>query len=111
MHRGEIYCVLGGNGAGKTTMLNVISGLNKAYRGKVLIGGKPIKDYKGNSLYRKSLRIFRKIHDRFSKDNVREDFAEILEALDIPKDKRGEKINAVAEKSAYRGFFASIRLI
>lgn len=29
---------------------------------------------------------------------MREDFAEILEALDIPKDKRGEKINAVAEK-------------
>lgn len=99
VHRGEIYCVLGGNGAGKTTMLNVISGLNKAYRGKVLIGGKPIKDYKGNSLYRKKLAYLpQNPLTVFIKDNVREDFAEILEALDIPKDKRGEKINAVAEK-------------
>ena len=99
VHRGEIYCVLGGNGAGKTTMLNVISGLNKAYRGKVLIDGKPIKDYKGNSLYRKKLAYLpQNPLTVFIKDNVREDFAEILEALDIPKDKRGEKIDAVAEK-------------
>ena len=38
-------------------MLNVIAGLNKAYRGKVLINGKLIRDYKGNSLYRKNLGV------------------------------------------------------
>ena len=99
VHRGEIYCILGGNGTGKTTMLNVISGLNKAYRGKVLIDGKPIKEYKGNSLYRKKLAYLpQNPQTVFIKDTVREDFTEILEALDIPKNERTQKTDAVAEK-------------
>ena len=99
VHRGEIYCILGGNGTGKTTMLNVISGLNKAYRGKVLIDGKPIKKYKGNSLYRKKLAYLpQNPQTVFIKDTVREDFTEILEALDIPKNERTQKTDAVAEK-------------
>jgi energy-coupling factor transport system ATP-binding protein len=36
---GEITAVLGGNGAGKSTMLGLVSGINKAYRGKVVCGG------------------------------------------------------------------------
>lgn len=99
VHRGEIYCILGGNGTGKTTMLNVISGLNKAYRGKVLIDGKPIKKYKGNSLYRKKLAYLpQNPQTVFIKDTVREDFTEILEELDIPKNERTQKTDAVAEK-------------
>ena len=50
VYAGECYCLLGGNGTGKTTALQVIAGLNKLYRGKVLVNGKLLKDYKGNSL-------------------------------------------------------------
>ncbi len=32
---GELLCVLGGNGTGKSTMLSVLSGVRKPYRGKV----------------------------------------------------------------------------
>lgn len=35
LHKGEFYAILGGNGAGKTTSLKVISGLRSAYRGTV----------------------------------------------------------------------------
>lgn len=42
-YKGEIFCLVGGNGAGKSTALSIISGLNTSYRGKVLIHGKPIK--------------------------------------------------------------------
>ncbi len=99
VYQGEFYCILGGNGTGKTTALNVISGLSKAYRGKILINGKPIKDFKGNSLYRNNLAFLpQNPQTVFIKDNVREDFYEILEGLEIPKDKRKEKVESVAEK-------------
>lgn len=38
--KGEIYAVTGGNGAGKTTLVSAIAGLCKAYRGKILLGGR-----------------------------------------------------------------------
>lgn len=39
-YAGEIYALVGGNGAGKTTALNIIGGLIKPYRGNVLVNGK-----------------------------------------------------------------------
>jgi len=39
IRKGEIYAVLGGNGTGKSTALSVISGVNRAYRGKIKING------------------------------------------------------------------------
>jgi len=32
---GELFCILGGNGTGKSTLLSVLSGLRKPYRGKI----------------------------------------------------------------------------
>ncbi len=37
--KGELFCVLGGNGSGKTTMLSILSGINKPLRGKLKIKG------------------------------------------------------------------------
>lgn len=41
VRRGELYCLLGGNGAGKSTTLSLLSGLHAPYRGKVWIEGAP----------------------------------------------------------------------
>ena len=40
LRKGEFYAILGGNGAGKSTTLKVISGLRSAYRGDVRLQGK-----------------------------------------------------------------------
>jgi len=37
--KGCLYAVIGANGSGKSTLLKVISGVNKAYRGKIRING------------------------------------------------------------------------
>ena len=33
VHRGEIFCLLGGSGSGKTTLLRMLAGLRDAHRG------------------------------------------------------------------------------
>lgn len=99
VYTGEIYAVLGGNGTGKTTMLNVLAGLGRAYRGRVEIAGRPIREYHGSSLYRGVLALLpQNPQTVFIRDTVRADLAELLEAHGVPKPAREEKIRAIAEK-------------
>lgn len=99
VYAGEIYAVLGGNGTGKTTMLQVIAGICKAYRGKVLIAGKQIRDYGGNSLYRGVLALLpQNPQTVFIRDTVQADLTEMLEVHGVPKAEREKKIMDVAEK-------------
>lgn len=99
VYKGEFYCLLGGNGTGKTTTLNVLAGLNRAYRGKVRIGGRPIGDYKGGALYRGNLALLpQNPQTVFVRDRLRDDFAELLEAQGVKKEERDARIASVAEK-------------
>ncbi|MBO5369805.1 MAG: energy-coupling factor ABC transporter ATP-binding protein, partial [Clostridia bacterium] len=42
VYKGETFAVMGGNGSGKTTLLSLLSGINRPYRGKILINKKPL---------------------------------------------------------------------
>ena len=95
IYSGEFFSIIGGNGAGKTTMLNLISGLKKPYRGRITVNGKDIKEYKGNSLYRNNIAYLpQNPTTLFSKDSIEEDFSETADLLGIPK----KKIEPVMEK-------------
>jgi energy-coupling factor transport system ATP-binding protein len=50
VNEGEFVCVVGGNGAGKTTMLGVVTGENAYYRGKATILDLDPKKAKGRRL-------------------------------------------------------------
>lgn len=52
VYQGETYCLLGGNGTGKSTMLNTIAGLYKPQRGKITYNGKKLSEHK--NLYRQN---------------------------------------------------------
>lgn len=50
IYEGEICCILGTSGSGKSTMLNMLAGLEKPTRGKVVIKGKNISAMNENRL-------------------------------------------------------------
>lgn len=52
VYPGEMFCMVGGNGTGKTTTLTLASGINKPYRGSIKIKGKNIDKYKKNELFK-----------------------------------------------------------
>lgn len=51
VRKGELYCIVGGNGTGKSTTLSLISGINRAHRGRILIHGKELGTYKNKELF------------------------------------------------------------
>lgn len=51
LHDGELVCLLGVSGGGKTTLFNVIAGLNKPQQGQVLLNGADITGQPGKVSY------------------------------------------------------------
>ncbi len=49
---GSISAIVGGNGAGKSTMLKAICGICKPYRGKIKVFGKSADKFKSGELFR-----------------------------------------------------------
>lgn len=97
--KGEILSILGGNGSGKTTTLNILAGLDKPYKGKIRLNGKKTSDYKGGSLYRKNLALLpQNPKTVFIKDRVDEDFIALLKATGVPASEHESRINAVAKR-------------
>ncbi|MCR4640067.1 ABC transporter ATP-binding protein [Ruminococcus sp.] len=73
----EIFCILGGNGSGKTTALSAAAGLLKPYSGRIKVFGKRLKDYKNRSLYRECLAMLpQDVQTVFLKSTVRQELEE-----------------------------------
>ena len=88
VYENEIFCILGGNGSGKTTSLNTAAGLLKAYSGHVKVFGKKLKEYKNQSLYRECLSLLpQDVGTVFLKNTVREELIDAgAENIDLPYD-------------------------
>lgn len=77
VHKGEWFCLLGGNGSGKTTTLQLLAGLHTPYRGTVKIFDKKIEKYTHNTLYQGVLSLLpQNPQTVFSQDTVRADLME-----------------------------------
>lgn len=55
VRKGEVVCLLGANGAGKTTILKCVSGLLRAEQGKILFKGEEISTLPAHKIVKKRL--------------------------------------------------------
>lgn len=105
-YKGEIFSILGGNGSGKTTTLNVISGISSPYRGKVLLHGKKISDYKKKELYHNNIAVLpQNPQTLFVKNKVEKEFDEIIKVMKLNNDAANKKINNIAERLYIKHLF------
>lgn len=74
IYKGEIVCILGSNGSGKTTAAMCMAGLYKPYSGSIKVLGKKIKDYKSRTLYTNCLTLVpQDVQTCFLRQTVREE--------------------------------------
>jgi len=82
LHKGEFFALLGGNGAGKTTVLKVLSGLCTAYRGTINRNGTV-------GVLPQNPQVL------FVKRTVREELYEALRGKNLPEEIKDEQIARV----------------
>ena len=81
--QGSLFAIVGGNGAGKSTMLKAVSGICKPYRGSVELFGKNIKKYKTGELFRDCLAMLpQDPKSLFVKKTVKEELQEMCADLE-----------------------------
>ena len=83
--KGEFFCLVGGNGTGKSTTVSLISGINKPYRGKIELFGKKITGYKNKELFNHNLGI------------LPQDPQSLLSGRGIKKAERIEKVEKISK--------------
>lgn len=99
LRQGEIFSILGANGVGKTTLLQVLAGLRKPYHGKIKLNGKELAAYKRGSLYKNGLALLPQDPKTvFLKDTVRADFEDILITQGCKKEEAAKKAADAAER-------------
>ncbi|MBO5037507.1 MAG: energy-coupling factor ABC transporter ATP-binding protein [Clostridia bacterium] len=88
VYENEIFCILGGNGSGKSTSLSAAAGINKPYSGNIKVFGKKIKDYKNGDLYKNCLSLLpQDVQTVFLKNTVKEELADVnMDTSDLPYD-------------------------
>ncbi len=99
VRKGEICSVLGGNGAGKTTMLSVVSQKRKYNLGSIKICGKELSKYKGVELFDKNMAVLpQNPQSLFVFETLRRDLEEVFVEKKLSKEEISERVLSVAKK-------------
>ena len=94
--KGELFCLVGGNGVGKTTALKIIGGVNRPYRGKVRIRGRDIRKYTQNELFTANLGVLpQNPLSIFSEATAEEELYEVLYYSKIPEREKLARVDGI----------------
>lgn len=80
IHKGEIFSIVGSNGVGKSTLLQLLVGVKKPYKGKILIEQQPLKKSR-----LKSVLLPQNPQSLFIKKSVREELLATLQQENLTK--------------------------
>ena len=84
IYENEIYCILGGNGSGKTTALCAAANLNRIYSGKIKVFDTDIRKYKNQELYKNCLAMLpQDVQTVFLKNTVKEELESCENAVKL----------------------------
>ncbi|MDY2680967.1 MAG: ATP-binding cassette domain-containing protein, partial [Lentihominibacter sp.] len=95
---GELFCMVGGNGTGKTTTLTLACGINRPYRGQIKIKGKNIEKYKKNELFNGVIGMLpQNPQSIFVEKTVKADLLEALEGAYMDKQQMLSEVMRISE--------------
>lgn len=96
--KGEFHAVVGGNGTGKSTALSLISGINKPYRGKILINGKDIRKYSDKELFKSNLGVLpQNPQSLFVMMTVEKDLYEMLSYSKMSDEEKKSEVERIVD--------------
>lgn len=97
--KGELFCILGGNGTGKSTTLSLLSGIHRPYRGKIFLQGRDIRKIPEKELFHHFLGVLpQNPQSLFVGNTVEEDLWEMVNELSpLKRKEHKEKIEQVVE--------------
>ncbi len=93
VRRGSLYALLGGNGAGKTTILSLLSALEEPQRGTVYLEGKRLSPAALGDVIGL---LPQQPQSLFVKQTVEEDLLEVLEEKKLKKEEKLRQVEEVA---------------
>ncbi|HZJ77001.1 MAG TPA: energy-coupling factor transporter ATPase, partial [Oscillospiraceae bacterium] len=94
---GEFLSILGGNGTGKSTVLSLISGINKPYRGKIRIYGDELHNISDEEKFNGLLGILpQNSRTLFAKKTVKLDLYEIFKGQKLSEEEKQNRLKKVA---------------
>ena len=99
--RGELFCLLGASGCGKTTLLRILAGLETPTSGKIWIDGVDITQMPA---YERPVNMMFQSYALFPHMNVAQNVAYGLKRDGIPKEEIGERVNQMLTMVELLGF-------
>lgn len=91
--RGELFCLLGGNGAGKSTTLKAIAGIIKPQEGKISVDGIDVKKGNMKELFDGHLAMVpQNPQSLFTEITVEDELLEAIYYLDYADEEKAKKV-------------------
>lgn len=83
LHKGEKIALIGSNGAGKSTMMKLMTGLIKPNEGQIFLKGVPVHETKPEQLSKYISLVYQNPEDMFIKDSIEADIAYAMQVRDV----------------------------